>query len=68
MNSTCSLSLVFDTDQAKKAKAGLTNWYAHVGLTTRESIGAAVALTLDDAIEKVMDIAKVGRKGSQDII
>jgi len=60
---------VFDTDQAKEmAKAGADQLVAHVGLTTSGSIGAAVALTLDDAIAKVMDIAKVGRKVRKDII
>ncbi|MEN6319450.1 MAG: phosphoenolpyruvate hydrolase family protein [Syntrophaceae bacterium] len=60
---------VFDTDQAKEmAKAGADQLVAHVGLTTSGSIGAAVALTLDDAIAKVMEIAKVGRKVRKDII
>jgi len=60
---------VFDTDQAKEmAKAGADQLVAHVGLTTSGSIGAAVALTLDDAIAKVMEIAAVGRKVRKDII
>jgi predicted TIM-barrel enzyme len=60
---------VFDTDQAKEmAKAGADQLVAHVGLTTSGSIGAAVALTLDDAIAKVMEISEVGRKVRKDII
>ncbi|MFZ1769353.1 MAG: phosphoenolpyruvate hydrolase family protein, partial [Caldilinea sp.] len=46
---------VFDADDAKAmAKAGADQLVAHVGLTTAGSIGAAVALTLDEAIGKVM--------------
>lgn len=60
---------VFDTDQAKEmAKAGADQLVAHVGLTTSGSIGAAVALTLDDAIARVLEIAKVGRKVRKDLI
>jgi predicted TIM-barrel enzyme len=60
---------VFDTSQAKEmAKAGADQLVAHVGLTTSGSIGAAVALTLDDAIARVMEIAEVGRKVRKDII
>ncbi|MCX5834193.1 MAG: phosphoenolpyruvate hydrolase family protein, partial [Deltaproteobacteria bacterium] len=60
---------VFDTDQAKAmAKAGADQLVAHVGLTTSGSIGAAVALTLDDAINMVMDIAEAGWKVRKDIL
>jgi len=60
---------VFDIDQAAAmAKAGADQLVAHVGLTTSGSIGAAVALTLDDAIAKVMDIAEAGRKVRKDMI
>lgn len=60
---------VFDTDQARAmAKAGADQLVAHVGLTTSGSIGAAVALTLDDAIAMVMAIAAAGRKVRKDII
>ena len=45
---------VFDPDQARAmAKAGADMLVAHVGLTTGGSIGAGVALTLDEAIEQV---------------
>ena len=53
---------VFDEDQAKSmAKAGADQLVAHVGLTTAGSIGAAVAMTMEDAIEKVLSIADAGR-------
>jgi predicted TIM-barrel enzyme len=60
---------VFDADHAKAmAKAGADQLVAHVGLTTAGSIGAGVALTLDDAIDLVMTIADAGRKVRKDIL
>ncbi len=60
---------VFDTDQAAEmAKAGADMLVAHVGLTTGGTIGAGVALTLDEAIERVMQIAEAGRKVNPDIL
>lgn len=60
---------VFDEQQAAAmAQAGADQLVAHVGLTTAGSIGAAVALTLDDAIDKVMRIAEAGRKVRSDIL
>ena len=60
---------VFDTDQAKAmAQAGADQLVAHVGLTTSGSIGAAVALTLDEAIERVMAIAEAGRSVRSDLL
>lgn len=60
---------VFDVDQARAmAKAGADQLVAHVGLTTAGSIGAAVALTLDQAIDKVMAIAEAGREVRKDIL
>ncbi len=60
---------VFDTDQAKAmAKAGADQLVAHVGLTTAGTIGAAVALTLDQAIERVMSIADAGRAVRGDLL
>jgi predicted TIM-barrel enzyme len=60
---------VFNVDDAKAmAQAGADQLVAHVGLTTAGSIGAAVALTLDDAIAKVMSIAEAGRKVRKDIL
>ncbi len=60
---------VFDPDQAMEmAKAGADQLVAHVGLTTAGSIGAGVAFTLDQAIDKVMAIADAGRKVRKDMI
>jgi len=50
---------VFNADEAKAmVAAGADLIVCHVGLTTAGSIGAAVALTLDQAIEKVMTMAQ----------
>ncbi len=60
---------VFDPDQATEmVKAGADQLVAHVGLTTAGSIGAGVAFTLDQAIDKVMAIAEAGRSVRKDII
>lgn len=60
---------VFDVDQAKAmAQAGADQLVAHVGLTTAGSIGAGVAFTLDQAIERVMAIAEAGRGVRKDIL
>ena len=45
------------------AEAGADQLVAHVGLTTAGSIGAGVAFTLDQAIDRVMAIAEAGRSG-----
>jgi predicted TIM-barrel enzyme len=60
---------VFDTDQAKAmAQAGADQLVAHVGLTTAGTIGAAVALTLDEAIQRVLQIAEAGRSVRKDLL
>lgn len=60
---------VFDEDQAAEmVKAGADQLVAHVGLTTAGSIGAAVAMTLEEAIDKVLRIAEAGRKIRKDLI
>jgi predicted TIM-barrel enzyme len=60
---------VFDPDQARAmAEAGADQLVAHVGLTTAGTIGAGVAFTLDQAIERVMAIAEAGRAVREDII
>jgi len=60
---------VFDTDQAKAmAKAGADQLVAHMGLTTAGSIGAAVALSLDEAVARAMEIAEAGRSVRKDIL
>jgi predicted TIM-barrel enzyme len=60
---------VFDVDQAKAmAEVGADQLVAHVGLTTSGAIGAGVAMTLDEAIDRVMQIAEAGRKVRADMI
>jgi predicted TIM-barrel enzyme len=60
---------VFDADQARAmAKAGADLLVAHAGLTTAGTIGAAVALSLDDAIAMVLEIAEAGRSVREDIL
>ena len=60
---------VFDAQQAAAmAEAGADMLVAHVGLTTSGDIGAAVALSLDDAVERVLAIAAGGRQVRSDIL
>jgi predicted TIM-barrel enzyme len=59
----------FTPDEARAmAQAGADILVAHVGLTTGGTIGAGVALSLDDAIGKVMGMAEAGRKVRADLI
>jgi predicted TIM-barrel enzyme len=54
---------VFNPNDAKAmAKAGADILVAHMGLTTKGTIGAKTALTLDDCIVKIKDIIKAGRE------
>ncbi|MBC7332279.1 MAG: phosphoenolpyruvate hydrolase family protein [Synergistetes bacterium] len=60
---------VFDEDQAvEMVKAGADMIVAHVGLTTGGSIGAGVAMTLEQAVEKVMSIAEAAKRVRKDIL
>lgn len=60
---------VFDTEQAvKMAKAGADILVAHMGLTTKGTIGAQTALTLDDCVAKVQAICDAGKAVNPDII
>ena len=60
---------VFDEEDARAmARAGADQLVAHVGLTTAGTIGAAVALSLDEAIERVLAIAEAGRSVRPDIL
>lgn len=59
----------FTPDEATAmAKAGADQIVAHVGLTTAGTIGAGVAYTLDEAIEKVLAIMAAARKVRSDIL
>ena len=60
---------VFDEADARAmAEAGADQLVAHVGLTVSGSIGAGVALSLDEAIERVIAIAEAGRAVNPDIL
>lgn len=60
---------VFDPEQAKSmAEAGADILVAHMGLTTKGTIGAKTALTLDDCIVKIKDIIAAGRAVRPDIM
>ena len=60
---------VFDTEQAKKmAEAGADVIVAHMGLTTKGSIGAQTALTLDESVKRVQEIADAVRSVNPDVM
>ncbi|MCT4663353.1 MAG: phosphoenolpyruvate hydrolase family protein [Tissierellales bacterium] len=60
---------VFDEDQAKAmAEAGADILVAHMGLTTKGTIGAQTALTLDESVEKIKKIMSAGKEVNPDII
>lgn len=60
---------VFNEAEARAmAQAGADLLVAHMGLTTAGSIGAAVALSLDDAVERVLAIAAAGRAVNPDLL
>lgn len=60
---------VFDEEQARKmAEAGADILVAHMGLTTKGTIGAKTALTLDESVKKVQAIADAGKSVNPDIM
>jgi len=60
---------VFDEDDAvAMAEAGADILVAHMGLTTKGTIGAHTALTLDDAVERVHAIMDAGRSVNPDVL
>ncbi|GAA0410340.1 phosphoenolpyruvate hydrolase family protein [Paenibacillus motobuensis] len=60
---------VFDPEQAKKmAEAGADVLVAHMGLTTKGTIGAKTALTLDDCVDKIQAICDAGKAVNPDIM
>ncbi|WP_346936096.1 phosphoenolpyruvate hydrolase family protein [Clostridium sp.] len=60
---------VFDPDQARAmAEAGADILVAHMGLTTKGTIGAQTALTLDDCVERIEAIIKAGREVNPDVM
>lgn len=60
---------VFDAEQATAmAKAGADILVAHMGLTTKGTIGAKTALTLDDCVVKIREIIQAGKKVNPEIM
>ncbi|WIV13728.1 phosphoenolpyruvate hydrolase family protein [Proteiniborus sp. MB09-C3] len=60
---------VFDPEQARDmAAAGADILVAHMGLTTKGTIGAQTALTLDDCVKKIEAIIKAGKQVNSDIM
>src|ERR1700726_4916691 len=60
---------VFNEDEAQAmTKAGADMVVAHMGLTTGGTIGATVAMTLDEAIDTTKRIDKAARKVRNDIL
>jgi predicted TIM-barrel enzyme len=60
---------VFNEEDARKmAEAGADILVAHVGLTTKGSIGASTALTLDDSVDLVQRIHDAGKSVNPDVI
>ncbi|PAB60300.1 phosphoenolpyruvate hydrolase family protein [Anaeromicrobium sediminis] len=60
---------VFNEEDAKKmAEAGADVLVAHMGLTTKGSIGAETALTLDDCVKKIQGIHDAGKSVNPDIM
>ncbi len=60
---------VFNTDEARAmAQAGADIIVAHLGLTTGGTIGAAQAVTMDDAIATTLSIAAAAREVRPDIL
>jgi predicted TIM-barrel enzyme len=59
----------FNEDEARAmAEAGADMIVAHVGLTTGGTIGAVVAMTMEEAMETTIRIAEAARKVRQDIL
>jgi predicted TIM-barrel enzyme len=60
---------VFDVDQAQQmVEAGADVLVAHMGLTTKGTIGAHTARTLDDCVRDVQAIADAARGTRSDVI
>jgi predicted TIM-barrel enzyme len=60
---------VFDAEQAREmARVGADILVPHMGLTTKGSIGAATALTLDEAVTRVQEMSDAARSVNPDII
>ena len=60
---------VFDAESARQmARAGADLLVAHLGLTTKGSIGAKTALSLDEAAERVQEMHDAARRVRKDVL
>jgi predicted TIM-barrel enzyme len=60
---------VFDPEQSRlMAEAGADVVVAHMGLTTKGSIGARTAKSLDDCVRAVSEIAEAGKDARSDLL
>ncbi len=60
---------VFSDDEAvKMTKAGADILVAHMGLTTKGTIGAKTALTLDDCVRRIQSMHDAAKKINPDIL
>lgn len=60
---------VFNTEDARMmAEAGADILVAHMGLTTKGTIGAQTSLTLDQSVERIQAIHDIGHQINPDII
>ncbi len=57
-----------EEDAIKMARAGADIIVAHMGLTTKGTIGAKTALTLDDSVERIQKICDAGKSVNKDLI
>jgi predicted TIM-barrel enzyme len=60
---------VFNEDEAQAmVEAGADLVVAHVGLTTGGTIGASVAMSMDEAVDVTLRIAQAARKARPDVL
>ena len=60
---------VFDVEQSRKmAEAGADIIVAHMGLTTKGSIGAQTSFTLDESVQRVQEIADAAKEINPDVL
>ena len=60
---------VFNPDEAiAMTKAGADVLIPHMGLTTKGSIGATTALTLEESVRRVQDMAEAAKKVRSDVL
>lgn len=65
----CTTPYVFNVDEAKAmAQAGADVVVAHLGLTTKGSIGATTAFTLEDAPARVQELCDAAKKVNPSVI